>query len=653
MSDPVKELQSKRELFARPLDASGRAWFTRRVVAHVKATNEPDVTAAATARMTKAKGLAEARLATGRKSLVDDLDRATQNEVRTRIVYGALGTFPPVFLEGAGNDPLLDFIVGRRLRSLQRMLSYVNPNDSRAIIGYPPTLTTSQVNKQSKSLWEGVSIDGSKRLYPFVLSAAGRAKPKEAIESLFLKNSRKTDRTLIDCPAAITLVHMDALLAAHDPDKLARALAADRNTYLAIDHPYGSLWLFSTGYLGAFGGFLETQAQAGNDVALKMFSALMGPPPFAVILIDGAGKQEIKVKAVTHEKVKSSINPAADLANRDVTVSANPIVESTVTVERLDRSFAVGAHITHSAIDWFHTVTDDRPDKALFDRTFIPKDDVQPGDHVYLANHPLHSSRISSTPWNGEHSLVVNPWAANPFEMRIIGHGIQAKTVLALTQSMLDECNVFLDVARAMLDKWLALPAAARPDAKFDGKATSAHQQLLAQFLKAADPVPFEGTMQVFNVGALAYRRRGANRVYPASWVMEIEGVLPGGRVARDAGFFFDYDPDATTARPWKDPWLPTNAIAVVRSPALTAVGGPAKRQYTVHYLDPAAGLELLMPLYFPLDPHKGNPVRITFDNLKQSVFFGLKDGKVFVTRPRVAADSGYLAYLKQVGAIA
>jgi hypothetical protein len=37
-------------LFVRPLDAAGRHWFTTRIVTHVK--NEPDIKAAATAKLT-------------------------------------------------------------------------------------------------------------------------------------------------------------------------------------------------------------------------------------------------------------------------------------------------------------------------------------------------------------------------------------------------------------------------------------------------------------------------------------------------------------------------------------------------------------------------------------------------------------------------
>jgi hypothetical protein len=63
VADPVetaiKELQTKKELFARPLGAAGRNWFTTRIVTHVK--NEPDIKAAATAKLTKATAPAEAR----------------------------------------------------------------------------------------------------------------------------------------------------------------------------------------------------------------------------------------------------------------------------------------------------------------------------------------------------------------------------------------------------------------------------------------------------------------------------------------------------------------------------------------------------------------------------------------------------------------
>ena len=443
---------------------------------------------------------------------------------------------------------------------------------------------------------------------------------------------------------------MDALLAAN-PDKMAKALADESPAYLAIDHPYGSMNLFDTGYLGGFGGWLNQSAPQGDNVDLKMFIGLTGIPIYSTILMDGNGKERIKITGLTRDRITNTIT-GGELKSQEVYTEANPLLQSTLRVERLDRSFSVGAHISHFAVDWFHAVTDDRPGKALFDRLFIAKDDLQVGDHIYLANHSIHQTRIGSTPWNGEHSLVPDPWNANPFQIRITGHGIPEQTVLQLTHSMLEEINVFLAVTRKIVDKWLALSPGRTPDSMSDGEASARQRSFLAQFLLRANPVQFNGKIRVFNMPALAYRRGGKNKVYPAYWVMDLEGKSDNTPIERKQVLLFDYDPKATKARPWKDPWPPTNPVAVLRPAGLAALGGEAKRHYAVSYIDQQIGLELLMPLYYPLEPHKGSPVRINFDDVKRSIFFGLADGRVFVTRPRVLADSGYLAHLKHLGAI-
>ena len=101
--------------------------------------------------------MTQTRLDVKRGSLVDNLKRTEQNEIRARIVYGLLGTELSTFVDFS-NDQLLDFIVERRYRSIQRMVSFINPSRDRKILAYPPAgPVTAQVNKQSRSLWEGVT----------------------------------------------------------------------------------------------------------------------------------------------------------------------------------------------------------------------------------------------------------------------------------------------------------------------------------------------------------------------------------------------------------------------------------------------------------------------------------------------------------------
>jgi hypothetical protein len=331
--------------------------------------------------------------------------------------------------------------------------------------------------------------------------------------------------------------------------------------------------------------------------------------------------------------------------------------QTTVQVKHLSRDFEIGAHLSLSFVDWFSVVGDDRPDKALFDRLFIPKDDLQVGDHIYLANHSIHMTRIGSTPWNGEHAFVLDPWVANPNQIRITGHGIPEKTVLKLSQSMLNEINIFLDVARATVDKWLAIPASRTPILVNDGIAGGPMKNFLARFLLEGKPVPFNGKMRAFNMPEFSYTRGGKSRTYPDYWVMDLEGDSDDGvrvlHLNRRDLLLFDYDPQAKRARRWENPWPATNPVAVVRNAGLAAVSSVPKHQYAVSYTDLNVGLGLLMPLYHPRPPHKGAPVRLTFDDIKKSVFFGPSDGRPFVVRPRVSTDAGYLAHLRNIGATA
>jgi hypothetical protein len=85
--------------------------------------------------------------------------------------------------------------------------------------------------------------------------------------------------------------------------------------------------------------------------------------------------------------------------------------------------------------------------------------------------------------------------------------------------------------------------------------------------------------------------------------------------------------------------------------PELASVTTDPKRQRAVSYTDLNVGLGLVMPLYHPIPPHRGEPVRLTFDDIKKSVFFGPADGRVFVVRPRVSSDVGYLLHLRDIGA--
>jgi hypothetical protein len=184
--------------------------------------------------------------------------------------------------------------------------------------------------------------------------------------------------------------------------------------------------------------------------------------------------------------------------------------------------------------------------------------------------------------------------------------------------------------------------------------ASSGQQLLLARHLLRSDPVPFDGKMRFFDMPKLTYKRGGKSKTYPGYWVMDLEGDdngPPKVTIGRKDALLFDYDPRTDVAKPWKTPWESTNPIAVLRHDNLVGLSSIEKRHYAVTYLDDFLGLAFFLPLYHPIGSKKGDPMRVTFDDVKSSIFFGSSDGKVFTVRPRLAADSTYLSYLTSIGA--
>jgi len=640
-------------LYARQLPKIGRVRFTTKIMRYAGTLSPPDADTAIKQLLTKSKALVAARLTSPRGSLVDDLNRAQRKEIRAGIVYGALGNNPGIFLDATtAHDDLLDFIVERRYRSIQRMLSFVNPNADRQMLAYPPAgPLTAQVNKQSVSpvaFWKGVTpVAGGTFAYPFVLTPDGKLSPKKAIETLFTKNKKREERTLVDCPAAAMIVHTDALLVAKDPDKLATALANEAADYLAIDHAFGPIRQVGNAFMGGFSGWSTALSTAGSDVDVKMLAAPRSTPPFDIDMVDFNGRETVSVSRITRD---------TSLIEEQVNIPSSPLVESTMRVAKLGHPYSVGTHLSRTGIPSFHAVSDSR-DQSLFDHDFVVDDDLQLGDHIYVANHPLHRTRLGSTIWNGEHSFVLDPWQTKRGDILVTGHGVTKLTVAQVTWIMLEEINAFLRLTRKLVDQWLALPASATP-AK-TGPADDALRNALGRILLQSGPMPFVGTFRAFNLAAVSYRKSGMDRTYPSSWVMDLEGDSGTTHIDRKQALIFDYDPNRTKAAPAiTTPF--TNLIAVLRHDRLVAFGGPEKKHYAVSYIDDNAGLLVYMPLYHPIGPKRGNEVELGFADVQDSIIFsrivdpsGKKESRIFVTKPKVAATAAYLARLKQIGAIA
>jgi hypothetical protein len=650
MASDLETLIKDDKLYAKPLSKIGRRWFTEQILAFVTPGHPTDAKAAATLILNKAKAMADSRAKAPRASLIDDLKAPETKVIRTRIVYGVLGSNPAIFFDATPHEDVFNFLVERRFRIIQRMLSYINPNHIRNYVTYPAAgPPTAQVSKETRTFWVGTSPDPADatapKRYPFVLTAAGKAAPKDAIEKLFTKHKDDADRTRIDCPAAAMLTHLDSLLVANDPEKLAKALAAVSPDYVAVDHAYGPLRQIGDRVPGGFTGWVPKLAGPGQNVDLSTFMLPFGNP---FDIVDQSGRLTVESTKVTRN---SPLKPG------QVLIEASSLVESVMTIKNLPRAVSVGGFLSEAGLPDFHAVSDPRPDKSLFERQFIKDTDLQTGDHIYVANHAFHRARLGNTIWNGEHSFVLDPWAGGLKKMTVTGHGVLTKTVEDVASTMLEEINVFLEITRQMVDAWLAIPAARAPAAIRTSDA--GFNRLLGRLLLLGQPGLFDGKIRAFNQPAISYKKKAKPQTYAAHFIMELEGKWAPGTpdesaVNRKDYLIFDYDPDRKTAVTFP-PASRKNDMIVVRPAPLIALGGPVNKQYAVSFMDDIAGMPFFMPLYYPIGDRKGKPVRLTYSDIKNSI--GIRspapDSKVFIVRPNVRVDAPYLALLKTMGAIA
>jgi hypothetical protein len=137
MASDLETLIKDDKLYAKPLSKIGRRWFTEQVLTFANLGHPADLKAAATPILKKAKTMADSRAKAPRASLIDDLKAPDTKVIRTRIVYGVLGSNPGIFFDATPHDDVLDFLVERRFRIIQRMLSYINPNHIRNYVTYP------------------------------------------------------------------------------------------------------------------------------------------------------------------------------------------------------------------------------------------------------------------------------------------------------------------------------------------------------------------------------------------------------------------------------------------------------------------------------------------------------------------------------------
>jgi hypothetical protein len=370
---------------------------------------------------------------------------------RTQIIYGMIAMHPQ-FLDPA-NAGYFDFILERRFRSIQRMAFFVNPNQDRNVFAYPGTDPPEKmkVNKDASPFWNGVKDS----TLPFILSPSGKSDPVTADEKLFNKN-KGSDRNLFACDPVVTILHMDALRVAKDPDKLLKALADVADHYLKIDNPLGHFANYSDGQ--RLVGVTSAQANAGTNVEI---------PLGKVGLVLGFSKNQLTPAMLTTNAfipVRSIffMIVLGDLHESFQIDGVNPVTKK-IKVGRLTKTYAAGAKVyaRQASLSLFstlphHFITDSRPAHALFEQVTVKAADLQVGDHVYVINHPLYKIYYPSGAFGGEHSFITQidsrDSTASVFRtaLKVEGHGLNNNTLLGMGDELLEWNNTVLGILQAL-----------------------------------------------------------------------------------------------------------------------------------------------------------------------------------------------------------
>jgi hypothetical protein len=553
---------------------------------------------------------------------------------RTQIIYGMIAMHP-AFLDPA-NAGFFDFILERRYRAIQRMAFYVNPNSERNRFDYPSSACgdVMKVNKEGAAFWDAASAGTS----AFILTAAGKSEPENAVETLFKKN-KDCDRNLFACDPLATTLHLDALRAAKDPGKLLKNLVAVGDHYLKIDNPMGHFANDPSGQrlvavtsadvkkgidreipLGKVGRVLTfsknqfTAADLAKDALIPVmgtfFMLVLGADSES-FLIDGVNPVTKKIKI--HNLTKSYDKAGAKLY---VTRKKFPF---------------------YSALP-FHFVTDSRPSHALFEQSSLKSADFQVGDHVYVINHPLYLLYYPAGAWGGEHSFIseigTRDTSGSAFRNQLLveGHGL-ADTLLGMGNDMVSWINTVLGILQALTLIHLSnLKANGRKDAT--GVKFLTRTEHGVKFNVFEYSVPY--THKLFREG-------GKLETITAGFVIkELDGDPKVFQVFNANGS----DSTVTPKAPQPDVFL---RVAFIGASFSSDQFSPS--QWGVQYFNAQPARFESQPLF---EKDNKTPKLLTFEDLaKSNPFFVTDDTEdAYVTRPRVDFSAAYQTFLKNSGAI-
>lgn len=644
----LRELAGNRFLYCQEVETEGRRWFTLRILARVRAASTGAGERDAALRLiqtakTRARECARAMV----PASLDASSAIQRTILAVNAAYGMMGLYPAVFLERDEPD-FLRFIVRRRVGAVERMRDEVNDDDGFI---YPENLRLQHPNADSFTpvpLWRGVVASPANPFgyYPYELTTEGARDPAHALQTLFerVPNLPRDGRTAVDCASAAMIVLETALLdAAARPAGLGPTLASEGSRYLAIDHPHGSAWVGNGGLDQGLGPLLLEPAGPGTNLEVRVAFAWASPGvPFQALLVDPAGMEVVQVTGNTRD--------ALGFTGR-------------LIVAQLSRAFARGARLVAGpGRPEYHVVTDQRQDRALFEQGLVPEADLQIGDHVYLANHPVHREYLNEvSPWGGEHSLIAGPPTGRRETLRITGHGLTEATVReAVDRYLVRDLNRFLDLCRAVLRRHLEVAPTATPvwSGTLQQLSPAGEWEAVMRFrmgVPSMTPVTGQAMVQEW---VLVQPPVDGEPARLGTWQTLVFDVQAGLARVQPSDLVYFREASATrVANEWPLAKPPTGAVPLERNPLADPHRPAVPADYGLSYLDDLVGrTRAFFPLYVASGPRQDGAHRVGYRDLRDAVLLSGRPGEVVVSRPRVVTDAvqltAYLAALRRMVAL-
>jgi hypothetical protein len=623
-----------------------RKWFVGKIIDSLLAQGVPDANIEQQTNkiILDAGAVLKARIKKGfsSSSLADKWALLDQMKSRTQIIYGLIAMHRE--FRDAANANYFDFILERRFRAIRRMAFSVNPTDIRNIFAYPKGAKM-KVNKDATGpppaspFWFGVQAGN---VLPFVLTGRGKSNPEAAVEILFNVNTG-SDRNLFLCDPVATILHMDALRAATDPNKLLNALISVGDHYLKIDHPDGHFGNFKDGQ--AIVGVTSAQANAGKHVDIEL-----GNIGQVLMLI----RKQLTAAILTDDDYISFQGPPFTIVREDVhetfqVEKVNPVTR-VIRVGTLQKSYQPGAKVYVTAANLsllstlpFHFISDSRPEHALFEQVTIKSADLQVGDHVYVINHPLYQLFYPSGEWGGEHSFISEIGSRDSTSsvfrnnVKVGGHGLPNTTLLGMIDQMLEHNNIVLAILQSLTQIHLGnLKKNGRPAATVTVNTPDFKFKFIKRNEGGFVVNVFEYTMD--------YKYSLISKGKPTTFKMNTGFVIKERANDPDKAF-----------QVWKHDGTDSISAAPIDLTVVFTGAGPAEQFMLSKWA--LAPFFNSQTVHFDTQPlfKKDNktPNQLTFDDIvKSKPFFVTDDKDAFVTRPRVNFDPTYQTFLKNNGAI-